>query len=39
VFLFTVKSQLQKVQEAFTRLWRGKPAMNVPKDNRIGESR
>jgi hypothetical protein len=39
MFLFTVKSQLQKVHEAFTRLWRGKPAMNAPKDNRIGESR
>jgi acetyl-CoA acetyltransferase len=39
VFLFTVKSQLQKVQEAFTRLWRGRPAMNATKDNRTGESR
>ena len=39
VFLFTVKSQLQKVQEAFTRLWRGKPSVNPTKDSRMGESR
>ena len=38
VFLFTVKSQLQKVQEAFTRLWRGEPATNPPQDSRIGEA-
>jgi hypothetical protein len=26
LYLFTVKSQLQKVQEAFARLWRRRPA-------------
>jgi len=39
VFLFTVKSQLQKVQEAFARLWRGQPSNNSEKNNRMGESR
>jgi hypothetical protein len=39
VFLFTVKSQLQKVQEAFARLWRGQPPANSTRNDRTGESR
>jgi hypothetical protein len=39
VFLFTVKSQLQKVQEAFARLWRGQTPANSTRSDRIGESR
>ena len=36
VYLFTVKSQLQKVQEAFNRLLRRRPATDKPKENRAG---
>ena len=39
VFRFSVKSQLQKVQEAFGRLWRSKPAMNATQNDRVGENR
>jgi acetyl-CoA C-acetyltransferase len=39
IFLFTVKSQLQKVQEAFARLWRGNLSINQTKNNRVGENR
>lgn len=39
VYLFTVKSQLQKVQEAFTRLWRRRPAADKNKENRPGGTR
>jgi acetyl-CoA C-acetyltransferase len=38
LYLFTVKSQLQKVQEAFARLWRRRPA-DKSKENRAGEPR
>jgi acetyl-CoA acetyltransferase len=38
VYLFTVKSQLQKVQEAFTRLWR-RDLTEKPKEDRTGGSR
>jgi acetyl-CoA C-acetyltransferase len=37
--LFTVKSQLQKVQEAFTRLWRRRPTTDKTKENRTGGPR
>jgi hypothetical protein len=36
VYLFTVKSQLQKVQEAFARLWRRRSATKTGTDNRPG---
>jgi hypothetical protein len=36
VYLFTVKSQLQKVQEAFARLWRRRSATDTGVDNRPG---
>ena len=36
VYLFTVKSQLQKVQEAFARLWRRRSASETSKNNRSG---
>jgi acetyl-CoA C-acetyltransferase len=39
VHLFTVKSQLQKVQEAFTRLWRRRPASAKSKEKRSGGMR
>jgi acetyl-CoA C-acetyltransferase len=39
VYLFTVKSQLQKVQEAFTRLWRRRTATDRSKENRTGGNR
>jgi acetyl-CoA C-acetyltransferase len=39
VHLFTVKSQLQKVQEAFTRLWRRRPAIDKTKENPTGGAR
>lgn len=39
LYLFTVKSQLQKVQEAFTRLWRRRPAGDKTKENRPGGAR
>ena len=39
VYLFTVKSQLQKVQEAFTRLWRRRSASDKAKENRTGGTR
>ncbi|MGH7852128.1 MAG: thiolase C-terminal domain-containing protein [Candidatus Binatia bacterium] len=39
VYLFTVKSQLQKVQEAFTRLWRRRTSTDKPKENRTGGTR
>ena len=35
--LFTVKSQLQKVHEAFSRLWRRRPTPPDIKDGSIGE--
>ena len=34
VYLFTVKSQIQKVQDAFMKLFRRKAATPAPKDNR-----
>jgi acetyl-CoA C-acetyltransferase len=36
VYLFTVKSQLRKVQEAFARLWRRRSSAEVNKNNRAG---
>ena len=39
LYLFTVKSQLQKVQEAFTRLWRRRPTADKTKENRSGGTR
>ena len=39
VYLFTVKSQLQKVQEAFTRLWRRAPTTDKTKETRSGGAR
>jgi acetyl-CoA acetyltransferase len=39
VYLFTVKSQIQKVQEAFTRLFRRKPTTPAPRDNRAGDNK
>jgi len=39
LYLFTVKSQLQKVQDAFTRLWRRAPANDKTKENRPGGNR
>ncbi len=38
VYLFTVKSQLQKVQEAFARLWRRRSTNDATKINRTGGS-
>jgi 1,2-phenylacetyl-CoA epoxidase PaaB subunit len=34
VYLFTVKSQLRKVQEAFARLWRRRATAEADKDDR-----
>jgi acetyl-CoA C-acetyltransferase len=39
MYLFTVKSQLQKVQEAFARLWRRRPAADKIKETRSGGAR
>jgi acetyl-CoA C-acetyltransferase len=39
LYLFTVKSQLQKVQEAFSRLWRRRTASDKSKENRSGGAR
>jgi hypothetical protein len=39
MYLFTVKSQLQKVQEAFNRLWRRRRAVDKPRENRAGGAR
>ena len=39
ISLFTVKSPLRKVQEAFSRLWRGKPANDTTKDDHTGDGR
>ena len=39
VFLFTVKSQLQKVQEAFARLWHRRRTTDKSKENRAGGTR
>ena len=39
LYLFTVKSQLQKVQEAFSRLWRRRNASDKSKENRSGGAR
>jgi hypothetical protein len=39
LYLFTVKSQLQKVQEAFVRLWHRRPATEKSKENRAGGAR
>ncbi len=39
LYLFTVKSQLQKVQEAFTRLWRRRLTADKSKENRPGGTR
>jgi len=39
LYLFTVKSQLQKVQEAFSRLWRRRTASDKSKKNRSGGAR
>ncbi|HEX5021746.1 MAG TPA: thiolase family protein [Candidatus Binatia bacterium] len=39
LYLFTVKSQLQKVQEAFVRLWHRRPAIEKSKENRAGGAR
>jgi acetyl-CoA acetyltransferase len=36
VYLFTVKSQLQKVQEAFSRLWRRRPTEKIEEDRAGG---
>lgn len=36
LYLFTVKSQLQKVQEAFTRLWRRRSTSPAIKNTRTG---
>ena len=36
VYLFTVKTQLQKVQEAFVRLWRRRSASQTNKTNQPG---
>ena len=38
VYLFTVKSQLQKVQEAFAQLWRRRSTNDATKINRTGGS-
>jgi acetyl-CoA C-acetyltransferase len=37
VYLFTVKRQIRKVQEAFMKLFRRKPAAPMSKDDRSGE--
>lgn len=37
VYLFTVKNQIQKVQDALMKLFRRKAATPSPKDNRSGE--
>jgi hypothetical protein len=39
LYLFTVKSQLQKVQEAFTRLWRRRLTADKSKETRAGGTR
>lgn len=39
IHLFTVKSQLKKMQEAFTRLWRGRRSKDAAKDTGAGDSR
>jgi hypothetical protein len=36
VWLFTVKGQIQKVQDAFFKLFRGKTVIPPSKDNRNG---
>jgi hypothetical protein len=37
VYLFTVKHQIRKVQEAFMKLFRRKPVAPISKDDRSGE--
>ena len=37
VYLFTVKSQIQKVQQAFMKFFRRKAAAPSPKNNRSGD--
>lgn len=38
LYLFTVKSQLQKVQDAFARLWRRRSDTDSAKEQRAGET-